>query len=55
MEIYVFMGPGTGLRQVFGFCAIAVASAHSLPIRIIAFSQRETACEALAPDPSTLV
>ncbi len=42
MEIYVFMGPGTGLRQVFGFCAIAGASAHSLPIRITAFSQRDS-------------
>lgn len=42
MEIYVFMGPGTGLRQVFGFCAIAGTSARSLPIRIIAFSQRDS-------------
>lgn len=41
-ENIVFMGTGTGLRQVFGFCAITSASAHSLPIRITAFSQRDS-------------
>lgn len=42
MEMYVFMWSGTRHRQVFGFCAIAGASAHSLPICIIAFSQRDS-------------
>ena len=42
MEIYAFMGPGTRLGQVFAFCAITDASAHSLPIHITAFSQKDS-------------
>ena len=40
MEIFVFTGgPGTGRRQVFGFCAIA---GRQCSLTIIAFSQRDS-------------